>query len=90
MTAPGAAGGATASPAPTAPRDAAADDEVQRAYLGVLAVLVQFGDRVLDAARDAKGVDVEDVRAQMLGGLRAQLAVSETGVSDTAADGSST
>lgn len=33
-------------------------------------ILVQFADEVLDSVRDAKGVDVEDVRASLVGPLR--------------------
>lgn len=45
-------------------------DVVAKYRRRVLGLLVAFGDEVLDAVRDAKGVNVEDVRASVLGPLR--------------------
>lgn len=36
-------------------------------------LLLDFGDEVLDAVRAHKGVDVEDIRARVLGPLRAYV-----------------
>ncbi len=33
-------------------------------------LLLDFGDEVLDAVKDHKGVDVEDIRGKLLGPLR--------------------
>lgn len=38
-------------------------------------MMLDFGDQVLDAVRDAKRIDVEDVRARLLGSLRQTLEV---------------
>lgn len=40
----------------------------------MLRVFVEFGDEVLDCVRDAKGVNVEDVREAMVGPLRRSIA----------------
>jgi hypothetical protein len=48
----------------------AAADVVAKYRRRVLDLLVTFGDEVLDAVRDAKGVNVEDVRTSVLGPLR--------------------
>lgn len=39
----------------------------------LLRLFAEFGDEVLDCVRDAKKVDVEDVRVAMIGPLREQL-----------------
>jgi hypothetical protein len=40
----------------------------------LLELLLEFGDAVLDGVRDAKGVNVDDVRHKMLGPLRGHVA----------------
>ena len=42
--------------------------------LRILGLLVTFGDEVLDAVRDAKHINVDDVRAAVLDPLRAAAA----------------
>lgn len=39
----------------------------------MLELLLDFGDEVLDIVKRHKGIEVEDVRAQVLGPLRAQM-----------------
>lgn len=36
----------------------------------LIQLFVEFGDEVLDCVRDAKGIDVEDVRRSMVGPMR--------------------
>lgn len=42
----------------------------------MMEMFLDFGDEVLDCVRDARGLDVEDVRAKVLGPLRAQVVTS--------------
>lgn len=49
--------------------------DIVAAYLKeMMALMVEFGDRVLDVVGDAKRVDVEDVREAMLGPMRRRAA----------------
>ena len=47
-----------------------AADVLAKYRVAMLRVFVEFGDEVLDCVRDAKGVNVEDVREAMVGPLR--------------------
>lgn len=64
------------STAPIVPVEATSlviDDLVKRYRDPILEVLVKFCDDLLDYVRDAKGIDVEDVRADVLGPLKNDL-----------------
>lgn len=65
MSAPTAADAATASP-----------DVLAKYQEQLLAVIVAFGDEVLDCVRDSKGIQVEDVRRDLLAPIRAAAAAT--------------
>lgn len=44
----------------------------------ILQMMLDFGDQVLDAVRDAKRIDVEDVRTRLLGPMRQALECPES------------
>ena len=62
-------------PAPAdAPGPPVPADVVAKYRVAMLRVFVEYGDEVLDAVRDAKGISVEDVREAMVGPLRRSIA----------------
>lgn len=77
MSAPTANDEATALPSGDLPNDAP-PDLVARYHAAVVTVLVRFGDELLDMVKHQKGVDVEDVRREVLDPLRAKGLPSTT------------
>ena len=49
---------------------AASSDLVDKHRRAIAAILAKFGDEVLDVVRDAKSINVEDVRAKMVAPLK--------------------
>ena len=49
-------------------------------------LLLDFGDEVLDAVKEHKGVDVEDVREKLLGPLRSYVRDHLDGLDSAAAE----
>lgn len=52
-------------------------------------LLLDFGDEVMDAIRDHKKIDVEDLRDKLLGPLRRQLRQLDSLVAAAAAENTS-
>lgn len=68
--APTAPGEATASPQQPQPQTV---DLVAKFQKPVALLLLKFGDDLLDIVANAKGIDVNDVRAKVLGPVRVAL-----------------
>ena len=58
--------------------ETASRDLVERYRAPILGVLIRFGDELLDEVRDRKGVNVEDVRREVLDPLREAAEAAET------------
>lgn len=52
-------------------------DIILRFQRPITELLLEFGDEVLDVVREQKGIDVDDVRAKMLGPLREYLHMTQ-------------